>query len=192
MTPYSLAFYVDVVTTGTVLGAGPAASPDDVTEVLGTGFAENVFGGRSMCRDYGLAEFFWDRASADHPWSGHHFTLQVHRLAHRQRTLVNEELRARYGRFTPRLRFGKLRRLLDRRGVPLVEIPELPANAPYFRTFWQPDSRVAVSVIATCGEYSTPDRLRVGDVYGIQAPMTAGEVERRAARGLSRPWRSPR
>ncbi|MEU6676228.1 hypothetical protein [Streptomyces sp. NPDC046925] len=192
MTPYSLAFYVDVVTTGTVLGAGPAASPDAVTEILGPGFAENVFGRRSMCRDYGLAEFSWDRASADRPWSGHHFTLQVHRLAHRDRTLVNEVLRARYGRFTPRLRFAKLQRLLDRRGVPLLEIPELPANAPYFRTFWQPDSRVAVSVIATYGEYSTPDRLRVGDVYSIQAPVTAGEIERRGARDLSRPRRSPR
>ncbi|MGW6024734.1 hypothetical protein [Streptomyces sp. NPDC055099] len=177
MTPHSLAFYVDVVTTGTVLGVGPTSSPDRVTGVLGPDFAENVFGRRSMCRDYGLAEFFWDRASAEDPWSGHHFTLQVHRLAHRDRTLVDGALRARYGRFTPRLRFDKLRRLLDRRGVPLLEIPELPANAPYFRTFWQPDSRVAVCVIGTYGEYSTPDKLRVGDVYSIQAPLTAEEVE---------------
>lgn len=63
-----------------------------------------------------------------------------------------DELRARYGRFTPRLRFEKLRRLLERRGVPLLEIPEVPANAPYFRTFWQPDSQVTVSVIDTYGE----------------------------------------
>ncbi|MFH8484853.1 hypothetical protein [Streptomyces longisporoflavus] len=192
MTPHSLAFYVDVVTTGTVLGAGPAASPDAVTKVLGPDFAENTYGDRGMFRDYGLAEFFWDRASADSPWAGHHFTLQVHRLAHRDRAVVNEVLRARYGRFTPRLRFGKLQRLLDRRGVPLVEIPELPANAPYFRTFWQPASRVAVSVIGTYGEYSTPDKLRVGDVYGIQAPLSAGEVESRRERDLSRPRRSPR
>ncbi|MGW6059240.1 hypothetical protein [Streptomyces sp. NPDC055189] len=192
MTPYSLAFYVDVVTTGTVLGASPAASPDAVTRVLGPGFAENTFGKHSMCRDYGLAEFFWERASAGRPWSGHHFTLQVHRLAHRDRSLVNEVLRARYGRFTPRLRFGKLRRLLERRGVPLLEIPELPANSPYFRTFWQPDSRVAVSVVATYGEYSTPDRLRVGDVCRIQAPMAAGDVERRRTEVVSRSNRSPR
>ncbi|MFJ7947920.1 hypothetical protein ACIQ6K_30365 [Streptomyces sp. NPDC096354] len=181
MTPYSLAFYVDVVTSGTVLGLGPAASPDRVTGVLGSNFGENTFR-NSMCRDYGLAEFFWDRDSARHPWSGHHFTLQVHRLAHRDRTLVNETLRARYGRFTPRLRFEKLQRLLDRRGVPLLEIPEVAANAPYFRTFWQPDSHVAVSVMGTYGEYSTPDNLRVGDVYKIQAPMAAEEVEWRRAR----------
>ncbi|MFE4920371.1 hypothetical protein [Streptomyces sp. NPDC056661] len=182
MTPYSLAFYMDVVTTGTVLGVGPGASPDRVTRALGSGFGENIFGNRSMCRDYGLAEFFWDRDSVHHPWSGHHFTLQVHRLASRDRTLVNETLRARYGRFTPRLRFEKLQRLLERRGVPLLEIPEIPANAPYFRTFWQPDSHVAVSVIGTYGEYSTPDQLRVGDVYKILAPMAAEEVEWRRRR----------
>ncbi|WP_223777747.1 hypothetical protein [Streptomyces sp. 135] len=176
MTPHSLAFYVDVITTGTLLGVGPADSPDHVTKVLGSDFAENTFGDRSMCRDYGLAEFYWDRACAGHPWSGHHFTLQVHRLAYRDRTLVNDELRARYGRFTPRLRFEKLQRLLVRRGIPLLEIPEIPANSPYFRTFWQPDSRVAVSVIGTYGEYSTPDNLRVGDVYSIQAPTLSGRV----------------
>ncbi|MGW1793220.1 hypothetical protein ACWCO0_01760 [Streptomyces tubercidicus] len=181
MTPYSLAFYVDVVTTGSLLGVRPADSPDRVSSVLGSNFGENTFGDRSMCRDYGLAEFFYDRACADHPWSGHHFTLQVHRLAYRDHTLVNDTLRAQYGRFTPRLRFEKLQRLLERRDVPLVEIPEIPVNAPYFRTFWQPDSQVAVSVIGTYGEYSTPDNLRVGDVYSIQAPMAAEEVERRRA-----------
>ncbi|GAA3179110.1 hypothetical protein GCM10017688_34810 [Streptomyces ramulosus] len=177
LTPYSLAFYVDVVATGTLLGVGPAGSPDQVTRALGPDLAENSFGNHSLCRDYGLVEFSWDRARADQPWSGNHFTLQVHRLACRDRTLVNEELRARYGRFASRLRFEKLRRLLERRGVPLLEIPEIPANAPYFRTFWQPDSQVAVSTIGTHGEYSTPDNLKVGDVYSIHAPMTAEEVE---------------
>jgi hypothetical protein len=182
LTPYSLSFYVDVVATGTVLGVRPTDSPDRVTQVLGAHFGENGFGDRSMCRDYGLVEFFWDRASADRSWSGLHFTVQVHRLAHRGGALANEALRTRYGRFTPRLRFEKLRRLLERRGIPLLEIPESPANAPYYRTFRQPGSQVAVSVIGTCGEYSTPDNLRVGDVYSIQAPMTADEVEWRRAR----------
>ncbi|MFE0632711.1 hypothetical protein ACFW3D_37875 [Streptomyces sp. NPDC058864] len=183
MTPYSLAFYMDVITTGTVLGLGPADSPDRVTAALGPDFAENAFGDLSMCRDYGLAEFYWLRDSADRPWTGHHFSLQVHRLAFRDRTLVNDVLRARYGRFTPRLRFEKLRRLLERRGVPLLEIPEIPANAPYFRTFWQPGSLAAVSVVGTYDRYSTPDDLRVGDVYKVHAPVSAEEVEWRRARG---------
>ncbi|MGW7227779.1 hypothetical protein [Streptomyces cyaneofuscatus] len=109
-------------------------------------------------------------------------TLQVHRLAYRDRTLVNNVLRARYGRFTPRLRFEKLHRLLTRRGVPLHEIPEPSPNGPYFRTFWQPDSQVALSVIGTYGEYSTPENLRVGDVYSVQASMAAEEVEWRKVR----------
>ncbi|WP_438295383.1 hypothetical protein [Streptomyces sp. HUAS TT7] len=180
MTPYSLAFYMDVVTTGTLLGLRPTDSPDRVTEVLGSRFGENSFDRQSMWRDYGLVEFFWDRARTNDPWKGHHFTLQVHRLAYRNRTLVSETFRDRYGRFTPRLRFDKLRRLLERRGVPLVEVPD-PANAPYYRTFWQPVSKVAVMVIAGYDEYSTPDNLRVGDVYSIVAPMTDAEVEWRRA-----------
>ncbi|MFE0452784.1 hypothetical protein ACFW2D_16130 [Streptomyces sp. NPDC058914] len=187
MTPHSLAFYVDVVTTGTMLGVGPADSPEHVTDILGPDFAENTSGNLSMCRDYGLAEFYWHRASADHPWSGHHVTLQVHRLAHRDRTLVNDTLRARYGRFTPRLRFDKLHRLLQRRGVPLLEIPEVPVNAPYYRTFWQPDSQVAVSVIRAHGEYSTPEKLKVGDVYKIHTSMAAEEVQWRTAQAGQRP-----
>lgn len=43
-------------------------------------------------------------------------------------------------------------------------------------------SHAAVSVIGTYGEYSTPDNLRVGDVYSIQAPMAAAEVEWRRKR----------
>ncbi|MFG3146053.1 hypothetical protein [Streptomyces sp. NPDC048243] len=182
MTPYSLSFYVDVVTTAGVLGVGPADSPERVTEVLGPDFAENISGNLSMWRDYGLAEFFWGRASSALPWSGSHFSLQVHRLAYRAPGVVNEAIRARYGRFTPRLRFEKLRRLLEHRGVPLLEVPELPANSPYFRTYWQPSSRVAVSVIGVCGEYSTPRNLRVGDVYKIQSSVSADEVEWRRTR----------
>ncbi len=193
MTPHSLAFYMDVVTTGTVLGVGPADSPERVAEVLGPDFAENMFDDRTMCRGYGFTEFHYDRASVEHPWSGHHFTLYVHRLAYRNRKWnwnqdrnwnrpdVHGVLRARYGRFTPRLRFEKLRRLLARRGVSLLEIPPFPTAGPYYRTFWQPDSQVAITVIGTHGEYETPDNLRVGDVYSIHAPLTAEEVEWRRA-----------
>jgi hypothetical protein len=39
---------VDVVTTGTLLGVGPADSPDHVTKVLGPDFAEDTSGDRSV------------------------------------------------------------------------------------------------------------------------------------------------
>ncbi|MFI2239865.1 hypothetical protein [Streptomyces chrestomyceticus] len=185
MTPYSLAFYMDAVTTGTVLGLRYTDSPDRVAEVLGPDFGENRFGEQSLGYSYALPEFFWDRESVDAPWSGHHFTLQVHRLAHRKHKVVDEAIRARYGRFAPRLRFEKLRRLLERRGVPLLEIPEDAVNAPYYRTFWQPDSQVAVSVIGCHGEYRTPSDLRVGDVYTIQAPLTADSVAWRRERAAA-------
>jgi hypothetical protein len=41
---------------------------------------------------------------------------------------------------------------------------------------------VAVSVIGTYGKYSTPDDLRVGDVYSLQAPVSADEVAWRRRR----------
>ena len=106
MTPHSLAFYVHVVATGTVLGLRPSDSPGRVATVLGPDFAENTFGEQAMFRDYGLAEFHFHRAHARDAWEGHHFSLQVHRLARRDRAIPGEVLRTRYGRFTPRLRFG--------------------------------------------------------------------------------------
>ncbi|MFE1172942.1 hypothetical protein [Streptomyces sp. NPDC058773] len=176
MTPYSLAFYLDVVTHGTVLGASPSAGPDRVTEALGPDYAENCPNASQKWRDYGLTEFFWQRAALDEPWTGHHFTLQVHRLAHGG-NVVGDRLRSRYGRFDRRLRFDKLRRLLERRGTPLVEVPELPVQAAHYRLYWQPASQVSIRVIRAHGKYATPDSLRIGDVYHILAPMTPGEVE---------------
>lgn len=171
MTPYSLAFSMDAVTSGTVMGVRPSDSPEGVTAVLGSGYAENVSGAHTMWRDYGLAEFFWSREAAGRPWRGHHFTLQVHRLAYGDPAILNPELRARYGRFARRLRFAKLRALLDRRGVPLLEVPS-PMGAPAHRLFRRPASGVTVTVVAAREPYATPQGLRPGDVYAITG--TAG------------------
>ncbi|MFI9719934.1 hypothetical protein ACIHFE_09800 [Streptomyces sp. NPDC052396] len=180
MTPYSLAFYLHVVTSGSVLGARPADTPQRVAELLGTDFAENSFDDQSMWRDYGLVEFFWDRQSAGQPWSGHHFTVQVHRLAHGASSVPGALLRSRYGRFDRRLRFAKLRRLSERRGTELVEVPHV--QAPCYRTFWQPESLTSVTVIGAHEEYVTPGNLRVGDVYSIGAPTRPEKVECGATR----------
>ncbi|MFD8542367.1 hypothetical protein [Streptomyces sp. NPDC059649] len=181
MTPHSLAFYLDVVTSGTVLGAQPTDQPDRVTGILGKDFAENRSGRHHLWRDYGLAEFFWQRESGNGPWAGHHFTLQVHRLAHGGK-VVNGEILSRYGRFARRLRFGKLQRLLANRGTALREIPPGPGQDPCYRLFWNPVSWTCVTVIAAKERYRTPDDLQVGDVYSITAPMTPEEVAWRAAR----------
>ncbi|WP_308312632.1 hypothetical protein [Streptomyces sp. ISL-11] len=168
---------MNVVTSGTVLGAKPTDTPDRVTEALGPDFAENSFHDSSMWRDYGMAEFFWHRESAEHPWTGTHFSLQVHRLADCGGKVVNGTIRDRYGRFDRRLRFEKLRRLLERRGTRLVEVPELDVQSPCYRTYWQPDSLVSVTVIGAHEEFMTPDNLRIGDVYRISGPMSPEEVE---------------
>ncbi|MGK5545578.1 hypothetical protein ACSNOH_12710 [Streptomyces sp. URMC 127] len=183
MTPHSLAFYLSVVTTGTVLGAKPADTPERVAALLGPDFAENSLDDTGMWRDYGLAEFYWTRSSAAGPWEGHHFSLQVHRLAHGGTgKLVGEAVRDRYGRFGRRLRFEKLRRLLERRGTALLEVPD-PWNGPHYRLYWQPESQVAVSVVGEREEYLTPRNLQPGDVCRISAPMTPEEVARHRSHG---------
>ncbi|MEU8674691.1 hypothetical protein [Streptomyces sp. NPDC048560] len=174
MTPHSLAFYTDVIRSGTVLGAKPTDSPDQVTAILGSDFAENSPDGRSMWRDYGMVEFFWGRESRDHPWEGHHFTLQVHRLSWGG-SVVNREIRERYGRFDRHLRFDKLERLLAKRGVRMEDVPD--SNAPVYSLHWQPVSQVSVMA------FRSPERgerrrggARIGDVYALSSSMSAEQV----------------
>ncbi|MFJ9417152.1 hypothetical protein ACIRPT_23600 [Streptomyces sp. NPDC101227] len=178
MTPHSLAFYVDVITYGTVLGAKPTDSPDQVTEILGPEFVENSFDDHSMWRDYGMAEFSWIRESPDHPWEGHHFALQVHRLPHWGGSIVSKSIRDRYGRFDRHLRFDKLERLLARRGVPLEAAPDV--NAPVFTRHWQPSSQVSVMAFRAYEEWQMRRRGggRIGDVYAIHSSVSAEEVAR--------------
>ncbi|MFD5325232.1 hypothetical protein [Streptomyces sp. NPDC127092] len=200
LTPYSLAFYVDVITSGTVLGARPTDSPDRVTEILGPDFAENSFDDHGMWRDYGMAEFFWSRESRGHPWEGHHFTLQVHRLPYGGGGVVNPVIRERYGRFGRRLRFDRLERLLAKRGVPLEEVPD--PNAPAYSLHWQPASQVSVMVARARGSAgygggagNRRERRRgdsrVGDVHAVASSMTAEQVAWYRARYGSRETARP-
>ncbi|MFD8808298.1 hypothetical protein [Streptomyces sp. NPDC059597] len=174
MTPHSLAFYLDVIASGTVLGAKPADSPDQVTAILGSDFAENSPDARSMWRDYGMVEFFWERRSREHPWVGHHFTLQVHRLSRGGHT-VNRVLRERYGRFDRHLRFDRLQRLLATRGVHLEDVPD--PNAPTHSLHWQPASQVS-AMVSRSPEKGERRRggARSGDVYALSSSMSAEQV----------------
>ncbi|MFJ5818128.1 hypothetical protein ACIQGT_30170 [Streptomyces sp. NPDC093108] len=174
MTPHSLAFYMGVITSGTVLGAKPTDTPDRVTSILGSDFAENSFDDQSMWRDYGMVEFFWCRESRDHAWTGHHFTLQVHRLSMGGNT-VNRVLRERYGRFGRRLRFDRLERVLTTRGVHLEGVPN--PNAPAYTLHWQPASQVSVLVFRSA-ERGSRQRAseRIGDVHIVSSSMTAEQV----------------
>ncbi|MDG4532467.1 hypothetical protein [Streptomyces sp. AV19] len=160
MTPHSLAFYADVITTGTLLGLKPSATPGEVTAILGDDYAENSLDSTSMWRDYGMVEFHWLRSSPEHPWEGHHFSLHVHRLSYWGGSLVNKPLRDHYGRFARRTDFTKLRRILERRGTPLVQVPQPGDHVDEFR---QPAS--GVSVMSVRG----PEQA--GDLYAIFSAM---------------------
>ncbi|WP_329191400.1 hypothetical protein [Streptomyces sp. NBC_01435] len=174
MTPHSLAFYMGVITSGTVLGAKPTDTPDRVTSILGSDFAENSFDDQSMWRDYGMVEFFWCRESRNHAWTGHHFTLQVHRLSMGGST-VNRVIRERYGRFGRQLRFDKLERLLTTRRVQLEDVPG--PNAPTYTLHWQPASQVSVMVRRSPERGSRQlDSARIGDVYTVSSSTSAEQV----------------
>ncbi|MGW2491423.1 hypothetical protein ACWCV9_29965 [Streptomyces sp. NPDC001606] len=173
---------MDVITSGTVLGAKPTDSPDKVSAILGSDFAENSLDDYSMWRDYGLAEFFWSRESPDHPWEGHHFTLQVHRLSLGGSSIVNKVIRERYGRFDRHLRFDKLQRLLSNRGVRLEDVPD--ANAPAFTLHWNPASHTSVMAFRQreWGRLRRRGNDLIGDVHKISSPLTAEQVAWHRAR----------
>ncbi|WP_405708138.1 MULTISPECIES: hypothetical protein [unclassified Streptomyces] len=147
-----------------------------MTAILGSDFAENSFDDQSMWRDYGLVEFFWGRESRDHPWVGHHFTLQVHRLSSCSGAgMVNRTIRERYGRFDRHLRFDKLERLLAKRGVRMEDVPD--SNAPAYTLHWQPVSQVSVMAFRA---HERGNRLRggqrIGDVHAVASSMSAEQV----------------
>ncbi|MFD0689529.1 hypothetical protein [Actinomadura fibrosa] len=128
-----LAFAADVVTEGTVLGADRTRTPDEVTRVLGPDFGENRRDD-VMWRDYGLVEFFWERRSRHAPWTGTHFSVQVHRLDRADPGLVEEAIEKRYGVLTgARLRFDDLRASVDGRGGALREVPEASPGCRVYR-----------------------------------------------------------
>lgn len=166
--------------SGTVLGAKPTDSPAQVAAILGDDFTEASVYANSMWHDYGLVEFFWERESPDHPWEGRHFTVQVHRLVHGGRGVVNKAIRDRYGRFDRHLRFDKLQRLLSNRDVCLEDVPD--ANAPDYTLHWQPASQVSVMAFRVReswgerGRCQRGDNRHVGDVDSISSSMTAGQV----------------
>ncbi|MFI6144454.1 hypothetical protein [Streptomyces sp. NPDC051109] len=135
-----------------------------------------------------MVEFFWDRESRDHPWAGHHFTLQVHRLASVGGGVVNGVIRERYGRFGRHLRFDRLERLLAKRGMRMEDVPD--SNAPAYSLHWQPGSQV--SVMASRTHERAKGRRgggRIGDVYAVSSSMTAEQVAwYRARYGRQNAW----
>lgn len=90
------------VVSGTVDGADATSTPDEVTALLGDGYAESCRKGR-LLRSYSLAEFAWQRDSPKAPWQGLHVMVQAHRL---EVPLLVDDLAA----------------ALDRLGFPLVEV----------------------------------------------------------------------
>ncbi|MCR6482701.1 hypothetical protein M8542_07715 [Amycolatopsis sp. OK19-0408] len=130
--------------------------------MLGDEFGDNP-SKRSLFRDHGLVEFFWERV--ERHWVGTHFSVQAHRLRYPGPGLVNRVIRDRYGDFPGLVTFEEVGALLADRGVPLREVP-YRAEAGELRAYWQPDAQIVVSVVE--GSYYG----RAGDLYRVASSST--------------------
>ncbi|MCO1578654.1 hypothetical protein M8C13_23145 [Crossiella sp. SN42] len=161
-------FYADLVATGAVLGADRHWTPAELDELFDADNREYVeaVSTEALNLDYGLLEYFWERESPRAPWHGVHLSAQVHRLAigwADPPALLSEN----YGSFEPNPSFAELRAELDRRDIPLIELPqELPAH----RSYWQPDSQAVVVEIIAQEEFVTSPSEEIGSINGISAP----------------------
>lgn len=153
-----LAFFVNVVATGCVLGVDSSDSPEEVTARLGTDSADNR-SGKFVWRDYGTVEFFWERLSGATGWRGAHFSIQVHRLSN-DPGWMNDMVRRAYGPFREGLRFEELAMALAMAGCELVEVVRPAGDV---REFACPATGASILVATEAGDMG----LGAGDVWQI-------------------------
>ncbi len=158
-----LDFFVDVVIRGMVLGVGAGDPPDEVAQVLGSGYVEDLRR-TTLRRDYGLVEFSWTKGRDDTAWCPGGFVVQVHRLTALPVTTPFD----RYGSFDQRLRFDELARMVAALHHRLEEITR-EADGPTYRRYWLADSQTVILVVAD----SADGRLSAGDVWSIAVPSPA-------------------
>jgi hypothetical protein len=125
-----LAFLVNVVATGSVLGVDSSHSPEEVT-------ARPRYG---LCgqprrevhwRDYGTVEFFWERLPGATGWRGTHFSIRGHRLRNDPGSM-SDAVRRAYGPFREGLRFEEFAMALAMAGCELAEVARPAGNVREF------------------------------------------------------------
>lgn len=159
-------FLIDVLASGAVIGVGIGDSPEEVALRLGEDFAEVLRPGL-LSRDYGLAEFSWERPPGDERWQLAGFALQVHRLAHGEAPPRSGSpgLLPAFGE--RRARFADLSAGLARLGYRMEEITEAH-DRPGWQRFWLGETEVSVTVAAVPAA-----GLEAGDVYAVHGPHRA-------------------
>ncbi|WP_326833972.1 hypothetical protein VSH64_03410 [Amycolatopsis rhabdoformis] len=143
-----------------MLGADVTWSPERVVSFFGDDVSGENRHRHVLWYGFGLVEFSWERASRDRPWSGHHLSVQAHRLTHG--VTPEPALVERYGPFSGPVAFDDVAAELERRGVELVERAGTDAD---IREYWQPKSFTSVLVVVGA-DYGNP-----GDVYSLSSPM---------------------
>lgn len=162
-------FLVDVLASGAVLGVGISDSPEEVARRLGEDFAEERRRGR-LRRDYGLAEFSWERPPGGAEWRPAGFAVQVHRLAYGAALPLPGGPGIVAGPGERRVHFGDLSFGLARLGYRLEEITE-GHDQPDWRRYWLEETEVSVTVAA-----APRAELEIDDVYAIHAPHRAQSI----------------
>lgn len=138
-----LDFFVDLMTTGTVLGVDHASDLATVEEILGYGCTSEI-SPSVMLSDFGLIEFGWHRGGPRDDWRVTYFGAQAHRLPWLTReNLIETALVDRYGGFRSRLDFDELRTALQARGFTLEDRPSLNDDCA---EYWEPTTRMGIVV----------------------------------------------
>ncbi|HEY8478235.1 MAG TPA: hypothetical protein VIL71_00255 [Spirillospora sp.] len=169
-----LGFFVDLVTTGTVLGLDHTSDLATVEEVLGTGRTFPVSrSGDVLVSDFGLVEFGWRRSPARGGWEVTYYGAQTHRL----RWLADEggiepPLLERYGPFRRLLDVGELDAAVRARGFALERVPAANPDCDEYR---QPDSGLEVVAL------SAPDEDSWGPKGTVIKMLSGGDTAGRAA-----------
>ncbi|GAB2955655.1 hypothetical protein GCM10027280_50220 [Micromonospora polyrhachis] len=171
-----MAFFVDVVRTGTVAGADWTFTPDEVAQAMGIEPAENQ-NGRSLWHDYGLVEFFWEQTADGQSWRGTHFSVQVHRLGggveYVLPPVVADATATATATASDEVAFDALCQALE----PVSLVP-MPWSDPDLHAWCQPDSTVLVLVVTDDPDpASHASTVRPGHVYKISAPHHPGRID---------------
>ncbi|MEV5576768.1 hypothetical protein AB0L06_42655 [Spirillospora sp. NPDC052269] len=138
-----LDFFVDLMTTGTVLGIDHTSDLATVEGVLGPGCTSELSPSVRLS-DFGLIEFGWYRSGPQDEWEVTYFGAQTHRLPWLTRDgSIEAALVDRYGDFRPRLDFDELHTAVQARGFTLEECPSLNDDCV---EYWEPTTRMGLVV----------------------------------------------
>jgi hypothetical protein len=135
-------------------------TPDEIADVFGSGFLDDVNKNkRMMRRDYGLVEFTFSRGAR---WACTGISIQLYRLARHGDSVVPRALLSAYGPFPVAVKFMNLEDAIRATGA-VLEAVELPGRG--FEAYLIAGTSNRIYVVSEDGrDQLEPNR---GDVWGM-------------------------